>query len=125
MRDTEAILKARQNHHAALVRLAGMMGGTETNGLKIWRRLRLAEGMGNRLGLQLCNGPEMTEDEQDGIKNRIRAKVEKALGGIPPGFFINLDPRGYSLKLEEKSVPLPLHQDWGGYQILAPEINSI
>lgn len=123
MRDTEAILKARQNHHAALVRLAAMMGGTETNGLKIWRRLRLAEGIGQRLGLQLCNGPELSEDEQDRIKLKIRDKVARTLGAIPPGFFINLDPRGYSLKLEENSVPLPLHKDWGGYQILAPEIN--
>jgi len=123
MKNTTAILNARKRHHDALVRLAGMLGKNEPNGLKIWRQLRLAEGIGQRLGLQLCNGPEMTEDEQEALKNRIRTKVKKALGGIPPGFFINLDPRGHALKLEEKSVPMDLHTDWGGYQILAPEIN--
>ena len=45
------------------------------------------------------------------------------LGGLPPGFFVNGDPRGYALKLEPGSVPFPLHEDWGRYQILAPVID--
>ena len=44
--------------------------------------------------------------------------------------FINLDPRGYALKIDdewmrEHKQPLGhLHQDWGGYGILAPEIGK-
>jgi len=49
--------------------------------------------------------------------------LEMVLGGLPPGFFVNGDPRGYALKLEPGSVPFPLHEDWGRYQILAPVID--
>ena len=51
-------------------------------------------------------------------------KIEPLGGKLPKGFFVNLDPRGYALKLEPGSVPYPLHEDWGRYQILAPEIND-
>lgn len=54
---------------------------------------------------------------------QIRDKVEKVFGYLPEGFFVNGDPRGYALKLETGSVPYRLHEDWGRYQILAPEIN--
>jgi hypothetical protein len=49
----------------------------------------------------------------------IEKAVKKLLPGVE-GFFINGDPRGYSLKIKEKIYP-ELHQDWGGYGILAPE----
>ena len=124
MKATDATLKARVRHHEALTRLAGSLGSKETNGLKLWRQLRIAERLAHRLGLQLCNGPELSEDEQEAIKIKVHGKVDKILGGIPPGFFINLDPRGYALKLEPGSVPIPLYEDWGRYQILAPEINN-
>lgn len=44
------------------------------------------------------------------------------MGTIPEGFFWNLDPRGYALKIDpEKGGVVGLMTDWGGYGILAPE----
>ncbi len=78
----------------------------------------------NSAACNYCNGTLGT----DGMETKdatIKAKVAKVFGGkLPPGFFYNKDPRGYSLKLEENSVPFALHTDLGRYQILAPEINS-
>jgi hypothetical protein len=39
--------------------------------------------------------------------------------------FLNRDPRGYALKIDDewmRSQAHPLHRDWGGYGIIAPEI---
>lgn len=49
--------------------------------------------------------------------------------------FVNLDPRGYALKIDDEWVrdqradhrtayKAAIHQDWGGYGIIAPEINE-
>ena len=41
--------------------------------------------------------------------------------------FVNRDPRGYALKIEDEYVRangLQIHRDWGGYGILAPEIDG-
>jgi hypothetical protein len=41
--------------------------------------------------------------------------------------FLNGDPRGYSLKIEDswmREHKAELHRDWGGYGILAPEIKE-
>lgn len=43
------------------------------------------------------------------------------------GVFVNLDPRGYALKIDDEYMRahnLKLHTDMGGYGILAPEINQ-
>lgn len=51
-------------------------------------------------------------------------QVREVLGTLPTGFFINTDPRGYALKLDNDKVPAAiegLHRDMGGYYILAPE----
>jgi hypothetical protein len=65
----------------------------------------------------------------------IKRRVEQLFGCLPPGFFVNGDPRGYALKLDPEAPQvegLPsakaliesarLHRDWGGYGILSPEI---
>lgn len=92
-------------------------------GLDAWRKLRRIEQKAAALALQLCNGPELSESDQERIKEEIKRSVAKVFGTLPPGFFINLDPRGYALKLEPGSVPFKLHEDWGRYQILAPVID--
>lgn len=41
--------------------------------------------------------------------------------------FVNRDPRGYALKIDDKWMrehKAALHQDWGGYGIIAPEIDG-
>jgi len=45
--------------------------------------------------------------------------------GIP--VFLNLDPRGYALKIDDawmRANDARLHQDWGGYGILAPDLSE-
>jgi hypothetical protein len=72
---------------------------------------------------------QATEEEQDAFFDSIRAKVDKILHftekNIP--VFINHDPRGYALKIKDdymREYKLLLHQDWGGYGIIAPEFNG-
>lgn len=117
----EYVLRERAQHHAALK--AMMPADSTLSGLAVWRKLRRLEGIAARLALQMCNGPEVSEEEKERIDAQVTAGVEKLFGHPLPGFFINHDPRGYALKLEAGSVPYPLHQDWGGYQILAPVID--
>jgi hypothetical protein len=117
----EWVLKARVRHHDALK--AMLLADSLMSGLQCWRKLRVIEGKAARLALQLCNGPELPEADQERIKAEVHTSVEKLFGRKLPGFFINLDPRGYALKLEPGSVPYPLHEDWGRYQILAPTID--
>lgn len=129
MKTEQHTLKARARHHAALLGLANSIsratGAPMTNktGLQLWRMLARIEREANRIACKVCNG-EIGTDGMESHDAVIKAKVARVFGGtLPPGFFYNKDPRGYSLKLEEASVPFQLHEDWGRYQILAPEIN--
>lgn len=115
------IIQARARHHDALK--AMMPADSTWSGLQIWRKLRRLESKASRLALQMCNGPEVSEEEKERIDSEVTHGVEKLFGRKLPGFFINHDPRGYALKLEPGSVPYALHEDWGRYQILAPEID--
>ena len=75
---------------------------------------------------------QATEEEQDAFFESILDKVDKILNfkkeGIP--VFINHDPRGYALKINnnftrgytEKGGKI--YQDWGGYGILVPEFDG-
>lgn len=111
----------RARHHAALK--AMLPADSMMSGLDCWRKLRRFETKAGRLALQLCNGPEITEAEKDKIIRQVITGVNAIFGREVPGLFINLDPRGWALKLEPGSVPYQLHQDFGGYQILAPLID--
>lgn len=115
------VIRERARHHEALK--AMMPADSTMSGLAVWRKLRRLESKAARLALQMCNGPEVSEDEKERIDAEVTAGVKKLFGRPLPGFFINHDPRGYALKLEAKSVPYPLHTDWGQYQILAPIID--
>jgi hypothetical protein len=117
------VIESRQRHHEALAQMLAPKLQGKQDGLQTWRKLRRLEAKAGALALQLCNGPELSEAEQERIKASIHAGVERVFGRKPPGFFINLDPRGYALKLEPGSVPYPLREDWGRYQILAPVID--
>lgn len=95
--------------------------GSKLTGLQCWRKLRRLEGIASELAVAKCNR-DVPEAEEEEVKERVRHGIRRIFGRDLPGFFINMDPRGYALKLESKSVPYPLHQDWGEYQILAPVI---
>lgn len=72
-----------------------------------------------------CNGT-IDEDKCERLDAKDEAKVLKMLPKLE-SFFINSDPRGYSLKIKDKKANelreqgVNIYQDWGGYGILAPE----
>jgi hypothetical protein len=94
-----------------------------------FRSLRVIENRANRLALDCCEWLSMDESpEFDRRYTAIEESVKKLFGGsLPPGFFINLDPRGYALKIDNTKVSLPMgiNTDWGGYGILAPDFSDM
>jgi len=107
-------------HYAALK--AMLKPGDLHSGGQVWRELRRIECAGHRQAEDWCNGVGRHDEEYGNyIEPKIKSRVEGVFGYTPPGLHINMDPRGYCLKLEANSVPFDLERDWGGYQILAPE----
>lgn len=74
---------------------------------------------------QYCNG-DITEEESDERDNLVTRQIKSLFNGtLPPGFFINGDPRGYALKIEQPNDKrLISFIDLGGYGILAPEFED-
>ena len=112
--------RALDRHYQTCAELVKLCGGTR-DARKASRLLWDAEKAAHHAAEQYCNG-EIDSEAWDRVKDETRAKVIDALGSLPPGFFVNGDPRGYALKLEADSVPIDMHRDWGGYQILSPEL---
>lgn len=140
----QAIQERRQRHHTALATLANKPA---SEGLSIWRKLRRIERIANAAATAQCNcapyqgqpfRPDWHKDGSEGTEENptqyevfcdsIRAQVAKVFGGeLPKGFKLNQDPRGYSLKIDKDKggiIPQGMVTDWGGYGILAPEIND-
>ena len=108
--------------------LAIFPNATEQEPLELCRRLRRLEGEAARWALRGCNGPEWeSEEAQDDARDKIIGKVNALLGNETVPVFLNGDPRGYALKIDSGWMGkhfAALHQDWGGYGILAPEIKE-
>lgn len=129
------VTRARATHHEALERIFN--AHRLKSGLQIWRALRKIECDASRGAVAYCNGDHTRvaglnlDFRADGseaweqLRAQITSRVEKCLGVLPAGFFVNGDPRGYALKIDpdKGTVPPGMHKDWGGYGILAPEIN--
>jgi hypothetical protein len=101
----------------------------EQDPIKLCKKLRRLEARGAAIGLRLCNGPEYpTEDAADIKTDTLLDKVNTLLGNTARPLvpvFINRDPRGYALKIQEEWVrtnKVAIRQDWGGYGLIAPEI---
>ena len=103
---------------------------TERDPVNLCRKLRRLEAQAAVIALRACNGPGYpNEDDEEKLCDAVLDKVDALLGfrkaGVP--VFVNLDARGYSLKIDSDYVRdngLKVHTDWGGYGILAPEINK-
>ena len=108
----------------------------ERDPVKLCKKLRRLESLGNAHALRLCNGPEYaSEHDAWAVKERILTKVQILLGYATGEVkvFINQDPRGYALKIDDAWIRAnmkrmdigralgALHHDWGGYGILAPD----
>jgi hypothetical protein len=133
------IAERRAAHHKALENLTNLPTG---EGVNLWRKLRKIETLASAAHDHYCSEPKpfvvsgngktesrvydfASDEEAMGAfhDREIIPAVARAFGGrIPAGFVINQDPRGYSLKLRG-DIPAGMEKDWGGYGILAPEIN--
>lgn len=84
-------------------------------------KLSKLEAQANRICTAECNG-DISEDVAGPRLDRIKKKVLALLPKLDEkDFFINGDPRGYSLKIrEQKAKELGIYTDWGSYGILAP-----
>jgi len=102
-------------------------------GEEIYIKLRRLEATAHRNAELSCNG-DLTEEQEQRRDDRTRKQVEELLPRLKQfehnprcTFFINGDPRGYTLKVQEDIVPhlralgLNAHTDFGGYFILAPD----
>lgn len=93
----------------------------------LYQHLLRLQTSAEQITLRLCNGPEYSQgpDYVDKLLDKILQKVEDLLQAKQSGVnvFINRDPRGYALKIEDTDmIGRVLHKDWGGYGILAPEL---
>lgn len=97
--------------------------------MRAYKRLRRVEMEAERAAVAYCSIPNFDWEK---ARENVEWKVKKIFGGkLPPGFFVNGDPRGYALKIDAgqsyeseyhpEYIPEGLHRDWGGYGILAPE----
>lgn len=138
MKTAQHVIESRNRHHSAL---ASLTQNPTQSGLSLWRKLRKVEGLASRGATAYCNGERLEVTNASGTRSydfrsnenaweafvtrEIIPAVRRILGRLPDGFFVNGDPRGYSLKIDndKTAVPAGLHADWGGYGILAPEIN--
>lgn len=137
MKTPQHITESRNRHHVAL---ASLTSNPRQPGLPLWRKLRKVEGLASRGATAYCNGGTIAVSNKAGdrhydfggdyaawdafVTREIIPAVRRILGRLPDGFFVNGDPRGYALKIDndKSSIPDGMHTDWGGYGILAPEL---
>ena len=91
-------------------------------GLRLYQALRRLENKAHYAAERYCNG-DISEQEFDEIEKKIMNRLREWLPNAPSGVFVNGDPRGYALKIDnpEPVRELNLYRDLGGYGILAPE----
>ena len=100
----------------------------DTDPVKLCKQLRRLEIKAHRLSTDDCNGNVSNEDfniESEKIAKSLR-KVLKADDLDSFGVFHNSDARGYALKIDDsmlKQSGVNMERDWGGFGLLAPEIN--
>lgn len=118
---SEHVERFRALHHKAL---ESLNKGKPQSGLQLWRKLRRIESEASSFAVAMCNTGR-SDEQVEAMDERIRGRIERTLGKLPVGFFFNKDPRGYALKIDNEvaEIPAGMHKDWGGYGILAPEIN--
>jgi hypothetical protein len=91
------------------------------------------ERRAHKFAEDVCNIP-MNESTVERKYQAYEREATELFGGeLPNGFFINRDPRGYALKIDDTTIRDQAdkwqaqghwpYQDWGGYGILSPEFN--
>jgi hypothetical protein len=101
----------------------------EQDPVKLCKLLRRHEIRADQISVGLCNRTASNPDDSHKALEIILGKVENLLCGLmhnAPPIFINMDPRGYALKIMDSwmqaNPECKLQRDMGGYGIIAPEI---
>lgn len=98
---------------------------TDHDPIELCKKLRRIEAKQDRANTDYCNGT-LTTEEHDALTDKTRAAVVKLLGDQPP-LYVNCDPRGYALKINDgimRERGYQLYRDFGGYGILAPDLTN-
>jgi hypothetical protein len=119
----EAILR----HGFRLLRLFPHAKAQGWGPVALYARLHRIEAEAHSFAERCCNEdiPEAKQTAKDAsILKRLDAILGYKAAGVP--VFLNGDPRGYALKIDDKWMTehydnVELNRDWGGYGILAPE----
>jgi len=125
MKASEKIEMYRQieNHGKKIINIFNL--ATDTDPFGLCKKLRQIENKAANISIDYCNG-HIDTDQRDYADKLIIKRLEKVLNftaqGIP--VFINGDPRGYSLKIDDQYVrenDIEIMTDWGGYGLIAPD----
>ena len=114
-----------KNHGLKLIEFFKL--SSEIDAISLCRKLRRLEVKAHYLTTQQCN--EGIKEEDAKTEEDILNKVDKLLNFKAQDIkvFINGDARGYALKISDKHnkflSEVGFYCDWGGYGIIAPEIN--
>ncbi len=112
------------NHGISLIKFFNLPD--ETDALNLCKKLRRIEKKTHILITDQCNEGIKEDDEK--IEQELLNKVDKLLNFKKQDIkvFINGDCRGYALKISDKHKKrldeFKVFMDWGGYGIIAPEI---
>ena len=112
------------------LKLLAIFPAVEIDPLKLCRKLHRIEREAHRYAERLCT-EDVSEAEQDAKEESIMRRVLALLGdpekkrSATRAVFLNRDPRGYALKIDsEIARDLDIPKDWGGYGLLAPELEG-
>lgn len=93
--------------------------------VELYKRLHRIEAEAHSFAEKCCN-VEVSDAKQERKDASILKRLDEILGfkavGVP--IFVNGDPRGYALKIDDgvvKAKGLEIERDWGGYGIICPE----
>tara|TARA_R100001163_G_C4965208_1_gene127391 strand:- start:14 stop:385 length:372 start_codon:yes stop_codon:yes gene_type:complete len=95
----------------------------DIDSIKLCKQLFRLENKAHQLATDYCNGDfkgDITKESE-----KILSKVARILNTNTCNMFLNTDARGYALKFfEDFSKNKPIHKDWGGYGIIAPDFRE-
>ena len=101
--------------------------------VKLCKQLFILENKAHRLAEDGCNGVIYdTEPQAEKILKKVCKilNIDRSTDHQYEKIFFNGDPRGYALKFTSRysrylrSCNIKIHQDWGGYGIIAPDFRE-
>lgn len=99
------------------------MFNLDIDSVELCKKLFRLENKAHKLATDYCNGHFQGDIDKE--TSKILSKVAKILNTSTFNMFVNLDARGYALKFfEDFSKDKPIHKDWGGYGIIAPDFTT-